>query len=72
MKSTKARQVKFVSPYARYLAVLPFAEQQRLEEIARKAEADRKKKLCPEKNLVFENDQVPVSYNQKHKLFNSK
>lgn len=51
------------------MAVLPYAEQQRLEEIARKAEADRKKKLCPEKNIIFENDQVPVSFTLKPKIF---
>lgn len=57
-ESAKLRQIKFVSPYARYLAVLPFAEKQRLEEIARKADLDRKKKLCPENTLVFQNDEV--------------
>lgn len=60
-KSSNIEKVKFVSPFARYLAVLPFAEKQRMEEIARIAEANRKKKLCPEKNVVFENDVLPVS-----------
>lgn len=40
--------VKFVSPYSRYLAVLPFAEQQRLEEQQKEIEENRKRKLCPE------------------------
>lgn len=41
-------KVKFVSPYSRYLAVLPFAEQQRLEEQQKEIEENRKRKLCPE------------------------
>lgn len=57
METAKLREVKFVSPYARYLAVLPFAEKQRLEEMARKAEIDRKKRLCPENTFVFQNDE---------------
>lgn len=39
---------KFVSPYERYLAVLPFAEQERLAETARLAEENRQRKLCPD------------------------
>lgn len=41
-------QVKFSSPYRRYIAVLPFAEQERLAESARIAEQNRKRKLCPD------------------------
>lgn len=41
-------QVKFFSPYARYLAVLPFAEQERLIETAKRAAENRKRKLCPD------------------------
>ena len=47
-KTVNGTQVKFFSPYARYLAVLPFAEQERLVEAARKAEENRKRKLCPD------------------------
>lgn len=54
-------QVKFSSPYKRYIAVLPFAEQERLAESARIAEQNRKRKLCPDsvievcirKNRIF-------------------
>lgn len=41
-------QIKFSSPYERYIAVLPFAEQERLAESARIAEQNRKRKLCPD------------------------
>lgn len=41
-------QAKFISPYERYLAVLPFAEQERVAETARLAELNRKRKLCPD------------------------
>lgn len=41
-------QAKFISPYERYLAVLPFAEQERLAETAKLAEENRKRKLCPD------------------------
>lgn len=41
-------QAKFISPYERYLAVLPFAEQERLAESAKLAEENRKRKLCPD------------------------
>lgn len=41
-------QLKFSSPYERYIAVLPFAEQERLAEQARVAEQNRKRKLCPD------------------------
>lgn len=47
-KTVNGAQIKFFSPYARYLAVLPFAEQERLAETARKAEENRKRKLCPD------------------------
>lgn len=47
-KTVNGTQIKFFSPYARYLAVLPFAEQERLAELARKAEENRKRKLCPD------------------------
>lgn len=47
-KTVNGTQVKFFSPYARYLAVLPFAEQERLAETARRAEENRKRKLCPD------------------------
>ena len=53
-------EVKFSSPYKRYIAVLPFAEQERLAESARIAEQNRKRKLCPDsvievciKNKIF-------------------
>lgn len=52
-KLKQSKIAQFVSPFKRYLAILPFAEQQRLEEIARMSEEKRKRKLCPEKNVVF-------------------
>lgn len=45
----KVNEIKFVSPYARYLAILPLAEKQRLEELARTEIENKKKKLCPDK-----------------------
>lgn len=47
-KTINGTQIKFFSPYARYLAVLPFAEQERLIELAKKAAENRKRKLCPD------------------------
>lgn len=41
-------QIKFSSPYERYIAVLPFAEQERLAEAAQIAEQNKKRKLCPD------------------------
>lgn len=46
----KINLVKFVSPFARYLAILPLAEKERLEELARTEAENKKKKLCPEKS----------------------
>lgn len=45
-------QLKFISPYERYLAVLPFAEQERIAETARLAELNRKRKLCPDNDFT--------------------
>lgn len=44
----KVAQIQFFSPYARYLAVLPFAEKERQAETARLAAESRKRKLCPD------------------------
>lgn len=52
MKKIKA--IKFVSPFARYLAILPLAEKQRIEEQARVDRENKKKKLCPEKTENLE------------------
>lgn len=51
-KPINGEQIKFFSPYARYLAVLPFAEQERLAESARLAEVNRKRKLCPDSVIM--------------------
>ncbi|KAJ6639352.1 Exosome component 10 [Pseudolycoriella hygida] len=48
-KLNRLKKIKFVSPYARYLAILPIAEQQRLEELKKQQEANKLKRLCPEK-----------------------
>lgn len=53
-------KIKFVSPYSRYLAVLPFAEKQRAEELAKEAEENLKRKLCPQKQVVFAHDVISV------------
>lgn len=53
-------KIKFVSPYSRYLAVLPFAEKQRAEELAKEAEESRKRKLCPEKHVTIAPDVITV------------
>lgn len=47
-KTFKIARIKFISPYARYLAVLPFSEKQRQEDLAKAAEENRKRKLCPD------------------------
>lgn len=52
--------VKFISPYSRYSAVLPFAEKQRAEELAKEAEESRKRKLCPDKAVTFAPDVITV------------
>lgn len=54
-------KIKFVSPYSRYLAVLPFAEKQRAEELAKEAEESRKRKLCPEKHVTIAPDVITVN-----------
>lgn len=51
-KTFNGTQIKFFSPYSRYLAVLPFAEQERLAETARLAEVNRKRKLCPDSIIM--------------------
>lgn len=53
-------KIKFFSPYSRYLAVLPFAEKQRAEELAKEAEENRKRKLCPEKHVTIAPDVITV------------
>lgn len=60
-KSPQINEVKFVSPYSRYLAVLPFAEQQRMEELSKEADQNRKRKLCPEKHVTIATDVIMVS-----------
>lgn len=45
-------QLQFFSPFERYLAVLPFAEQERLAETARIAEENKKRKLCPDSVII--------------------
>lgn len=49
----KAAQIPFFSPYARYLAVLPFAEKERQAETARLTAESRKRKLCPDSSDVI-------------------
>lgn len=51
-QSLNGVEIKFFSPYARYLAVLPFAEQERQAETARLAAESRKRKLCPDSPVV--------------------
>ena len=45
----KIKNITFVSPYARYLAILPLAEKQRLAELAQAEKESRKRKLCPDR-----------------------
>ncbi|XP_067617053.1 exosome complex component 10 homolog [Eurosta solidaginis] len=40
--------IKFVSPYQRYLAVLPLAEKEKAEEAARIEAENKKRQLCPD------------------------
>ncbi|KAG4077921.1 hypothetical protein HA402_013855 [Bradysia odoriphaga] len=53
-KLNRLKKIKFVSPYARYLAILPIAEQQRLEELKKQQEANKLKRLCPERTENME------------------
>lgn len=48
MKTSNGIDIKFISPYSRYIAVLPFAEKERQAESARLAAESRKRKLCPD------------------------
>lgn len=50
--TANGNQVKFFSPFERYLAVLPFAEQERLAESVRLAEENKKRKLCPDSVII--------------------
>ncbi|XP_031629161.1 exosome component 10 [Contarinia nasturtii] len=59
-KTVNGTQVKFFSPYARYLAVLPFAEEERLADLAKKAEENRKRKLCPDSIIDTPKPQKPI------------
>lgn len=56
-------KIQFISPYSRYLAVLPFAEKQRAEELAKEIEENRKRKLCPDKPVTFAADVITVTIN---------
>lgn len=58
-KIDRVKEIKFVSPYARYLAILPLAEKQRLADQAKLDLENSKKKLCPDK--VAPEDQKFVS-----------
>lgn len=58
-KIDRVKQIKFVSPYARYLAILPLAEKQRIADQAQLDLENSKKKLCPDK--VAPEDQKFVS-----------
>jgi len=62
-KLNRLKKIKFVSPYARYLAILPIAEQQRLEDLKKQQEANKLKRLCPEKT---ENMDEYVVIKQEH------
>lgn len=44
----KLKEIKFVSPYKRYIQILPFAEQLRLEEQRKEREKLKNRKLCPD------------------------
>lgn len=61
-KTANGSRVKFFSPYARYLAVLPFAEQERLAETARLAEKNRKRKLCPDSVITVSKMNLRENY----------
>lgn len=48
-KLKKLQQIQFVSPYSRYVAMLPLAELEKKEELARIEAENKKKQLCPTK-----------------------
>ncbi|XP_055850996.1 exosome component 10 [Episyrphus balteatus] len=49
-KLKKLQQMQFISPYARYVAVLPLVEIEKKEELARIEAENAKKQLCPIKS----------------------
>lgn len=49
-KLNKLQQMKFISPYARYVAVLPLVEIEKQEELAKIEAENAKKLLCPVKS----------------------
>lgn len=46
-KLTTLKDIKFITPYSRFLSILPVAEEQERLDNARAAEEAKKKKLCP-------------------------
>lgn len=54
------RKVNFVSPYDRYKAAIPFAEQQRLKELEKEAELRSSKLLCPVNPQSIKQEDQPV------------
>lgn len=47
--STQSAEPKFLSPYQRYLQILPYVEEEKLKMQALAAQLDAKKRLCPER-----------------------
>lgn len=48
-KLEEIKKIKFVTPYERYKAIIPYAEQQKLEEITKQEALKRSIQLCPDK-----------------------
>ncbi|XP_037911782.1 exosome component 10 isoform X2 [Hermetia illucens] len=59
-KLSSLRKVNFVSPYDRYKAAIPFAEQQRLKELEKEAELRSSKLLCPVNPQSIKQEDQPV------------
>lgn len=76
-KFEKIKKINFLSPYKRFKLILPFAEQQRLEELEKENQKRQSRVLCPEnvpesvvpKEETLINEDVPLKnlkYKRKH------
>ncbi|XP_017481740.1 PREDICTED: exosome component 10 [Rhagoletis zephyria] len=52
--------IKFVSPYQRYLAVLPLVEKEKAEEAARIEAENKKRQLCPAANPLLAKTEMEI------------
>ncbi|XP_055903687.1 exosome component 10 [Eupeodes corollae] len=68
-KLKKLQQMQFISPYARYVAVLPLVEIEKREELARIEAENAKKVLCPVKTELPVKKE-PIVKNEVDNMYN--